>query len=1266
VRERVCKNCGGKKYRVVGQNMLKCEFCGTLYVDEQASKEEEVLIVGAYQKLRDFKFAEAVSEFDKIITLFPMSYEAYFGRALAKNKIILYNNRRNVAKKPRMCGDEISAISNDEDYKKAIELAPQEVVKDFSEKARRIDKIAKGYELLSEKAYDLVMVAVDPDKPQESDLFLNAVEMFKNDGREVYTFQLTEQKEKEEETFRALKTANAMVFFANKEKGISSWEVKHVYDRYLNKIFLKQKAKGSLVIAKDKEIQTLPNEFKVCKNIVQIGTESFLQDLKLLVDSEIKNTIAVKTKIETVKLENKKPQKKEYVDVETVKPSDLGNYHVDNIELSDVNRIKWIFLAMKNGDFSTARDLLNKELEKDPYNAELYLADLMETKKIKTQEDFFSNISNFADKERVDKILTYATKTFAEYFVDNWERLIVSIGSEEYYNAFIIYLAKFNTPYREEFIRNAENVAVDTLNAELIEKVLKCFNRNDVDRFVNFYFLLAQKSDNNEYYQKILDIDQGHEQSNLAILMQHFKTAEDKLNYRNREEVESVLRYLSESSRAQFVTAVVNMIVPLAFYDIDKVQAQIDFYLSYVVNNEKLVALLKDVAGDLQQLGFFKLAERYISIAISKNPKDAELYWMLIKIKAHCKNDQELISSNIKVAQFPEWETLLALADEKSSEHYAEIVSKSNLYQGERTSYGEDKPDRVMVVEKLKAFLIRNEKILLEISKQEGGAVDRSVEYYKLQLKPFENYINQFKKADSLEEFESVLNKMNTRLSSLNLTLDQSVNVIHLLEREDGLKSIYKDPVKMVKTAQKKEKTFKRTEFLKKFSFIFIELIPLLFTTMLLTMLLVDAKEVYLYFSQDFLVISVLFSLAIALLNFVLYKRSRNPGWALKLSKIALIVLGIADFALMLTGFYIIPSTIEINSAKEMKILLNNANTCNYQLTQDLDMSDIEWKGVNFTGNFEGNGFTISNLKFAKEDNVGLFKTNDGLIENLNIVLAEHSYENVGYFAPLAMVNTGEIKNCTVVGKVSITSNFDSIISGMVGRMSGGELESCQSNIKFTLAVEAEKVFVGGLVGDVVKGKKELFINKNHSTIQASIQSKNTARLYVGGLVGNAEHIAEKQQKVEKNVAVAHISLSGTTENLACGGLFGRGLISGKNNYAQGEINVESLTGSGYVGGLYGKYQNSNLKEEILHSYANVDILNNSFKKGQLIGGLGGKVRQCFAVGDYHSNITSTPYLHDLASISESLILADRFYDPSLNFDGTIWLLTDIDYPRLK
>ena len=120
MRERVCSNCGGKRYVEVAQNTYKCLFCGTIYVDEKGATEEDVLLVGANEKLRALQFGEAEKEFDKIISLHPKSYEAFFGRVLSKNKANVVDGRALT-----FFGDEIHSFFGDEDFEKATSFAPR-------------------------------------------------------------------------------------------------------------------------------------------------------------------------------------------------------------------------------------------------------------------------------------------------------------------------------------------------------------------------------------------------------------------------------------------------------------------------------------------------------------------------------------------------------------------------------------------------------------------------------------------------------------------------------------------------------------------------------------------------------------------------------------------------------------------------------------------------------------------------------------------------------------------------------------------------------------------------------------------------------------------------------------------------------------------------------------------------------------------------------------------------------------------------------------
>ena len=159
MRERICNNCGGKKYKEIGQNMVKCLFCGTIYVDEYANKEEEILIVQAYEKIRDFKFQEAVKDFDKILALYPKSHEAYYGRLQAKNKVIYFNSKEGNKRYPSFFGKEIPNYFEDEDFKwlrvlncmKKINM-PIKKIKEYVELAKLGDStLQQRYKLILEQ-----------------------------------------------------------------------------------------------------------------------------------------------------------------------------------------------------------------------------------------------------------------------------------------------------------------------------------------------------------------------------------------------------------------------------------------------------------------------------------------------------------------------------------------------------------------------------------------------------------------------------------------------------------------------------------------------------------------------------------------------------------------------------------------------------------------------------------------------------------------------------------------------------------------------------------------------------------------------------------------------------------------------------------------------------------------------------------------------------------------------------------------------------------
>ena len=1274
MRERVCKNCGGRRYVVVGQNMVKCQFCGTLYVDEQASKEEEFLTVSAFEQLRALKFEQATKEFEKVLSLYPLSFEAFFGKSLAKNKIVLYNNKRGMRMYPKFFGDSIPNLEEDEDFQNAIKNAPQDTINEYNEIAKRVEKIREGYEKINkEKKVDIFVCAMNFDKANPDEKIMQSISSFNEEGYSTYFLQGLEKKEKEEETFYALQTASAFVLFANNEDGYSQPEYKNLFDRYTYFVSQRKKYSKSFVVALDAEKfenSSLPDELKFCKSFVDLNSTTFLQDITEKVKTEIKNAVKETAKIETKTIERVEPEKKTYFDVDdSIDPVELGHYQVENMETSEENRLRWIFLSLKNGDFGAAEQTIAEELAKDENNAEVLFAQLLCEKKMHTAGEFFGSIGNFTDKEKIDKILSLSTKEFAEMFVDNWEKLIISLDSVEYYNAFLTYLAQYTSPMREEFINKAEQKAVETQDEELIDKVLRCFGKEEVDRFADFYFMLAQHSDNQEYYQKVLDIDMGHEQSNFALLLSHFKTNENKLLYRNREEIEESLKYLNDSTRAQFVLAVVNMVLPIAFLDLDEAQRQIDFYLGYVSENEKLVDILKKIIESFEQMGYFTVAEKYISIAISKSKDQAELYWMLIKAKAHCKSDTELISSVVDVAKMDEWGTLLNIASDEQTEKYAGIVNKSHLYTGERQPIKEEFLDKSALKLALLDFLNRNNAILLGIQKEEGAKADRGVNYFKLQFVPFENYCDSLDNVKNFEEYKELAERIYERLELLGLSLTSSVSAIAVAEKSEGLKGVHTEAIdrrtktnKIIKDAQRQTN---HKKFWSKFLYIVFELIPNLLAFVLLLLISIDPKMVYLSVSQGFVIGLTLYCVAVGIGNLIIYAcLKKKLGMLWRLGYLLLICLAFVNLIFMSTDFYFLNAKIEIKNAGEMAALVKNAPYGNFVLSDDLDMSQRQWNAVEFAGNFEGNNHTIYGLNFKENAvTVALFSKNTGTIKNLTVKLqdktAENAYKETQEFAGVAAINRGTIENVSTSGNVAINTSANLLAGGIVGE-NYGQITNCNSKIQVALEISGANINAGGIAG---RANGENKVNKNSSDFKIIVDAKEKAKAYIGGIVGSA---VGEDGVLAQNYANVDIRIDGSVSFTDLGGLVGNGYGSSENNYATGTISSSAVSTGACLGGLYGQYLSAKIQNSINHSYSRVTVSSeeDSDKLGGLVGGKYGNIKNSYT--STTNELCGGEKVHPYASIENCENNVSGYKD-SFEFSSDIWNFGSLaTFPTLK
>ena len=251
---------------------------------------------------------------------------------------------------------------------------------------------------------------------------------------------------------------------------------------------------------------------------------------------------------------------------------------------------------------------------------------------------------------------------------------------------------------------------------------------------------------------------------------------------------------------------------------------------------------------------------------------------------------------------------------------------------------------------------------------------------------------------------------------------------------------------------------------------------------------------------------------------------------------------------------------LEITTVEELKNIEMNKS---YVLMNDLDLSDEEWIPLGsynqpFRGDFNGNGFEISNLSITQEYiYTGLFGYVEGNIYNLTIkdFTINYTTERITFVGGLAGNSSGNVEDVSVNGTINVTNNdsntyaglllgqsSENSYSGNIANFLPNEITDNQANGSLTIVSE-RIAFVGGLIGKVFNSK----VTGNFSdTIIDVTSTEDMAN--VGGLIGHNYGGITAGYEIErkgKDITVA-------------------------NNIAFSQITVESLLNNGYIGGLIG------------------------------------------------------------------------------------------------
>jgi len=256
------------------------------------------------------------------------------------------------------------------------------------------------------------------------------------------------------------------------------------------------------------------------------------------------------------------------------------------------------------------------------------------------------------------------------------------------------------------------------------------------------------------------------------------------------------------------------------------------------------------------------------------------------------------------------------------------------------------------------------------------------------------------------------------------------------------------------------------------------------------------------------------------------------------------------------------------------------------KLMADIDLNNEEWTPIGnkanpFSGTFDGNGKTVSNLKISgSNDAVGFFGHTTAALKNLTVNNAVVSgSKTVGAISGWAY--TGTVTNCHVTGTIQITGNYK------VGGITGGDyakLSNCSvigdagSYIK---GVYAEADLEGDNIGGIMGFRAEA------TSIDVPVIENCTAEIdvmgtrKVGGIAGSAGNrvtVVDCEYTGDVSTNASSEYFNDNIKKLFVGGIVGEAAHAGSINITNCTVNAGSTVSGwdGLVGAICGGHRASN------------------------------------------------------------------------------------------
>lgn len=337
-----------------------------------------------------------------------------------------------------------------------------------------------------------------------------------------------------------------------------------------------------------------------------------------------------------------------------------------------------------------------------------------------------------------------------------------------------------------------------------------------------------------------------------------------------------------------------------------------------------------------------------------------------------------------------------------------------------------------------------------------------------------------------------------------------------------------------------------------------------------------------------------------------------------------------------------VPQNNKASAVLSNSIVLNIGN-----ITEESNIwTPIGVDGVQFEGEFYGNGFTIRGMYIPSGDMVGLFGAISGTALVSNFTIAE-SYINGGYgVGPVVGFSNGKVERAKVV---YTTVNGIENVGGVVGENDGIIIDTYSLNSNVT-GVSC----IGGVVG----------VNYEGSTVNTCCSSNNViGETVVGGIVG------ENYADISNTYSSGNVTAKGSY----AGGIAGRlNACTVQDCYNTGDITAVSK-----VGGISGQlrhqaiitntYSIGNVTGEsdanaILGDLSNGTVSNSYYDKNKVTDAEGVSVVDTYATGLRTTQMTGINSVQNMPGFVRQSWVATADSDYFVYYPQLVSFASSADY----